>query len=64
MSTKESQVLRIKKWLLSGRTLTPMQALSKFGCFRLGARIYDLRKEYTIINIKDDGGYAKYRMAL
>lgn len=24
--------------------ITPMEALRKFGCFRLSARIYDLRK--------------------
>ncbi len=27
------------------RGITPIDALRKFGCFRLGARIYDLRKE-------------------
>lgn len=27
-----------------GRSLTPIQALEKFGCFRLSARVYDLNK--------------------
>jgi hypothetical protein len=31
--------------LNSGRTLTAIQALTKFGCFRLAARIADLRKD-------------------
>ena len=32
-------------YLKTGRTLTPLEALNRFGCFRLGARIYDLKKE-------------------
>ena len=24
--------------------ITPLEALNKYGCFRLGARIYDLRR--------------------
>ena len=30
--------------LLAGRTLTALEALYKFGCFRLGARVWDLRQ--------------------
>lgn len=30
--------------LLAGNTLTSLEALYKFGCFRLGARIWDLRQ--------------------
>ena len=40
----ETQNKRIEKYLLSGRTLTSLEALYKFSCFRLSARIYDLRK--------------------
>ena len=40
----ETQNKRIEKYLLSGRTLTPLEALYKLSCFRLSARIYDLRK--------------------
>ena len=40
----ETQNKRIEKYLLSGRTLTPLDALYEFSCFRLSARIYDLRK--------------------
>jgi len=28
---------------LAGETLTPLDALRRFGCFRLGARIWELR---------------------
>jgi len=41
----ESQNKKIKEWLLSGRSITAMEALYQFGCFRLGARINDLRRE-------------------
>jgi len=30
--------------LKSGRKITPLEALAEFGCFRLGARIWDLRQ--------------------
>lgn len=30
--------------LLAGETLTPLDALKRFGCFRLGARIWDLKR--------------------
>lgn len=29
--------------LKSGKTLTPIEALENFGCFRLSARIYELK---------------------
>lgn len=31
--------------LKTGASITPIEALSRYGCFRLGARIYDLRKD-------------------
>lgn len=43
--------------------LTPMDALSCFGCFRLAARIFDLRKAGYIINtemIEDEETGARY----
>ena len=40
----ESQNEKIKNHLLSGKSLTPLDALYKFGTFRLSGRIYDLRK--------------------
>lgn len=39
----ESQTKQILKFLQSGRVLTSLDALKKFNCMRLGARIYDLR---------------------
>ena len=40
----ESQNKRILAYLRTGRKLTALDALYTFGCFRLGARIYDLRR--------------------
>ena len=31
--------------LLEGRTITPLDALNKYGCFRLAAVIFDLKAE-------------------
>lgn len=42
----------ILNYLKSGRSLTPLEALDLFGCFRLGARIYDLKQEG--FNIKSE----------
>jgi len=39
-----SQEKQILKYLQSGRSLTPLQALSKFDSLRLSARILRLRK--------------------
>jgi hypothetical protein len=35
----------ILEYLKSGNSITPIEALNLFGCFRLSARIYDLKKE-------------------
>lgn len=43
---KASQNSRILKYLMSGKRLNPLQALTKFGTFRLASRIR---------NLKDDG---------
>ncbi len=40
-----SQSDQIIDYLAAGHTLTPIDALKRFGCFRLGARVYDLKRE-------------------
>lgn len=40
-----SQNKQIADYLNKGKKLTPIEALNKFGCFRLAARIADLRNE-------------------
>lgn len=59
MSHKEE----IIKYLQSGEKLTPLEALNMFGCFRLGARICELRqKGYNIINESKNGIFAVYSL--
>jgi len=41
---EKSQNALILDWLKKGNTITPIQALNMFGCFRLGARIFNLRR--------------------
>ena len=41
----ESQNQLIRQHLESGKSITPLEALSMYGCLRLGARIYDLRQD-------------------
>jgi hypothetical protein len=45
MKTTDSQNSLIKGWLLNGYSITQLEALTQFGCFRLAARIADLRDE-------------------
>ena len=45
----ESQNALIKGWLLNGYSITPMEALNMFGCFRLSARISNLRDEGMLV---------------
>ncbi len=47
--------------------ITPLDALNLYGCFRLGAIIFDLRKEgwdITTENVKNPNGktFAKYHL--
>ena len=50
--TTESQNKRILEHLSLGRTITSLEALSLFGCFRLAARISDLK--YQGLNVKTE----------
>ena len=45
MSKTTSQSVAILNYLQSGGSLSPIEALNKFNCFRLAARIGALRKE-------------------
>ena len=39
-----TQNQRILEYLKSGKKLTPLEALNKFGCLRLSARIFNLKE--------------------
>ena len=62
----DTQVRQIRAHLLSGMHITPMEALGLFGCFRLSARIYDLKEtgmEIEKTMIRSKGKYfAQYRL--
>ena len=65
MTRTTSQNAMILNFLKSGGSLTPIEALEKFSCFRLAARMNDLRKKGYVIQteiLKDDNGksYASY----
>lgn len=59
-----TQTQRILNHLQKGRSITPLQALRWFGCFRLAARISDIRKEGFEVETKlvkaKNNHYAKY----
>ena len=69
MKTLQSQADAILAYLKDGNGITPIDALNLCGCFRLSARIADLRKRgYDIVSekIKVDGGkyVARYHLAI
>lgn len=41
----KTQKEKIRDYLVNGGTLTPLDALEKFGCFRLATRVFELKKE-------------------
>lgn len=43
--TKGTQSQQILDWMEAGLRISPVEALNEFGCFRLAARISDLRSE-------------------
>jgi hypothetical protein len=58
MKSTDSQTALIKGWLLNGYSITQLDALNMFGCFRLSARIANLREEgldivTDMVNVND-----------
>lgn len=43
--SSDSQTKKILRYLLDGNSITPFEALDKFNCMRLGARIKDIEKK-------------------
>ena len=62
-----SQQDKIIDYLATGRSITPLQALSRFGCMRLGARIWQLKREghriQTDMVTRKGKTVASYRLA-
>ena len=61
-----TQTEMIRAHLQSGRDLTPIDALNYYGCFRLAARIKELRNQglpiETLTEQRDGKTWAKYRL--
>lgn len=62
-----SQKTRILTYLKTGKAITPLAALRLFGCFRLGARVWELRQAgHNIVKGWEEDGHkrwARYRLA-
>ena len=58
MERQKNQQEQILDHLQAGKNITPLEALNSYGCFRLAAVIYKLKKQgYNIesANVKRDG---------
>ncbi len=45
----KSQTDRILEYMLTGKSITPLEALNLFGCLRLGARIADIKAKGYLV---------------
>ena len=62
---RTSQREMIRQDLLAGKTITPMDALERYGSYRLAARIAELREEGMEITTYQDPNnnmYAQYAL--
>jgi hypothetical protein len=57
-----SQKQLIKKHLQRGWSITPLQALNKYGCLRLAAYIHRLKKEGLAIEDISKERYSRYKL--
>jgi hypothetical protein len=59
-----SQTQKILNYLKSGKKLNAIMALNKFGCFRLAARISDIKNQGVNIKsvkvVKNNKSFAEY----
>lgn len=63
---KKSVNEKLESWLTKGHGITQLQALEKWGCMRLSARVNELRKNginiLTTLIQRDGKTYAKYSL--
>ena len=68
MSTMRNKTRQVLAHLLSGRTLTPIEAFDRFRTMRLGAIIFNLKKEgetngeWDIVNENPKSKHGLYRL--
>lgn len=62
-----SQEFAILSHLKEQKSITPIDALNQYGCFRLGARIHELKQQghniQTNFICKDGKRFAQYSLA-
>lgn len=63
MKTQESEILR---YLKKHRRIDPKTAWQQLGCYRLGARIFDLRRQgfniATVMRYRGKTKWAEYQL--
>jgi hypothetical protein len=57
-----SQSFRILEWLRSGKTITPFEALQRFGTLALHSRIAELREAGWDVKCKLVDGHGEYSL--
>lgn len=67
--SEPTQTDMILEYLKQGNSITPLEALHKFGCLRLGARIYDLKHlghdiETQLSEVEGGKHIAEYRLII
>lgn len=66
MKRTESQKEMILSALVAGETLTPIDALNRFGCFKLANRISELKSDGIPVKVEmveqDGKRFARYRL--
>jgi hypothetical protein len=64
MDKKDLQKEKILAYMKKGKGITQKEAVELFGCYRLSARIADLRRDYAIVTKtepnKGRGYHARY----
>jgi hypothetical protein len=66
-SDRHGQAEKILAYLKAGNRITPLESLELFGCFRLGARIYDLKQagyriESEMVKVPSGKRVASYKL--
>lgn len=57
---KLNQMIAIRRHLKQFGTITSIEAFKKYGCTRLSAKIFDLRKAGWIIDSVPQTGFTRY----
>ena len=65
---KETQQQKILAHLQDGKSITQMEALRRYGCFRLGARIHNLKRQGVnivsrLVSTPDGKKFSEYRLS-